>query len=63
MKANVGGFDQALRIMIGLVLVIMAIGGVIGAWGYLGLLVTATGVVGFCGAYRLIGVNTCSTGH
>ena len=41
MKANVGGFDQVLRIMVGLVLVIMTIGGVIGSWGYLGLIVTA----------------------
>jgi Protein of unknown function (DUF2892) len=63
MKANVGGFDQAVRIMLGLVLVIMAIGGVVGAWGYLGFVLSATGLFGFCGAYKLIGVSTCSTGH
>ena len=63
MKANVGGFDQVLRIMVGLVLVIMAIGGVVGSWGYLGLIVTATGLVRFCGAYTLLGINTCQVHH
>ena len=29
MKTNVGGFDQAARIMVGLVFIIMAIGGVV----------------------------------
>jgi hypothetical protein len=64
MKANVGGFDQAARIMVGLVLIIMAIGGVVGGWGYLvGLIVAATGFVGFCGAYTLLGINTCAVHH
>ena len=64
MKANVGGFDRALRVMVGLVLVIMTIGDVIGPWGYLvGLIVLATGVFSFCGAYTLLGINTCKVDH
>jgi Protein of unknown function (DUF2892) len=63
MKANVGGFDKALRIMLGLVLVIMSIGGVVGLWGYLGFVLMATGLFSFCGAYKIFGINTCSTGH
>ena len=63
MKANVGGFDRALRIMVGLVMVIMAIGGAIGSWGYLGLIVLATGVFSFCGAYTVLGINTCPVHH
>ena len=54
MKANVGGFDRALRIMVGLVLVILTIGDVIGPWGYLGLIVLATGLFSFCGAYTTV---------
>ena len=63
MKANVGGFDRALRIMVGLVMVIMAIGGAIGSWGYLGLIVLATGLFSFCGAYTILGINTCQVDH
>ena len=63
MKANVGGFDRALRIMVGLVLVIMTIGDAIGSWGYLGLIVSATGLFRFCGAYTLFGLNTCELAH
>jgi len=63
MKANVGGFDQILRIMVGLVLVIMTIGNVIGSWGYLGLVLTATGLFRFCGAYNFLGINTCKVHH
>ena len=63
MKANVGGFDRALRIMVGLVLVILTIGDAIGPWGYLGLIVLATGLFSFCGAYTILGINTCKVDH
>jgi hypothetical protein len=59
MKKNVGTFDRALRIVAGLVLVYLAATEQIGVWGWLGLVVIATGVFSFCGAYALIGVNTC----
>jgi ABC-type branched-subunit amino acid transport system permease subunit len=59
MKANVGGIDRVLRIMAGAILVALAVTGTIGAWGYLGLIVLATGVFSFCGAYTLLGINTC----
>ena len=59
MKANVGGIDRVLRIVVGVVLVGLAAMGTIGAWGYLRLIVLATGVFRFCGAYTLLGINTC----
>ncbi len=59
MTANVGGIDRILRIVAGLVLSALAASGVVGAWGYLGVIVLATGVFRFCGAYTLLGVNTC----
>jgi hypothetical protein len=61
MKPNVGTIDQALRVAIGLLLVILAASGVIGLWGYVGLLLIATGAVRFCPAYRLFGLSTCKT--
>ena len=59
MKANVGGIDRVLRIVAGVILVALAVTGTIGAWGYLGLIMLATGVFSFCGAYTLLGINTC----
>jgi hypothetical protein len=59
MKKNVGGIDRVLRIVAGLILVALAATGQIGAWGWLGIVVLATGLFSFCGAYRLLGVSTC----
>lgn len=60
MKANAGGLDRALRVLVGLALVAMAVMGMIGAWGYIGVVPVLTGLMGFCPAYTLLGINTCS---
>lgn len=59
MKTNVGGIDRALRIVVGLALIVLAATGVIGLWGYVGIVLLATGVLRFCPAYPLLGMNTC----
>lgn len=59
MKSNVGGIDRILRIVIGAVLVILAATGQVGAWGWLGLLLLGTGLMGWCPPYSLLGINTC----
>ncbi|WP_373754323.1 YgaP family membrane protein [Neisseria weixii] len=59
MKRNVGGIDRAIRIILGLALIIAAATGTIGWWGWLGVLVLASGAFSFCGLYALLGVNTC----
>ncbi|WP_302173146.1 DUF2892 domain-containing protein [uncultured Hydrogenophaga sp.] len=59
MKKNVGGIDRALRISIGLALVVAALAGVLGPWAFLGLLPLATGLMGWCPPYSLLGWNTC----
>jgi hypothetical protein len=59
MKINLGTIDRAARILIGLALVALALSGVIGLWGWIGLLPLATGVFRFCPAYSLFGINTC----
>ena len=63
MTANVGGIDRVLRIVAGLALIALAATGTVGAWGYLGIIVLATGVFRFCGAYTLFGINTCPMTH
>ena len=59
MQCNVGGIDRVLRILVGAVLIISAITGVIGTWGWVGLVPLATGIFSFCPAYTLLGVKTC----
>ena len=59
MKHNVGGIDRIARIAIGALLVALAISGQVGAWGWLGLLPLATGSLGWCPPYTLLGINTC----
>ena len=62
MKSNVGTIDQYLRAALGFVLVFLAGTGVIGAWGYVGVVLMATAAFRFCPAYRVLGIDTCSVG-
>ncbi|MFT3818691.1 MAG: DUF2892 domain-containing protein [Rubrivivax sp.] len=59
MKSNVGGIDRVLRIVVGLVLIGLAATGSIGAWGWIGVVPLATGALGTCPLYRVLGFNTC----
>ena len=59
MKANVGGLDRILRLVVGLVLIALTLTGTIGVWGWLGLVLVGTAAIGFCPLYPLIGLNTC----
>lgn len=63
---NEAGWDRALRIVIGVVLLYLGWSGVVsGAWGtvfrYFGLIPLATGVFGWCALYRLLRISTCRT--
>ena len=59
MKTNEGHIDRALRVIAGLVLLGLALSGTIGAWGWIGVVPVATGLMGWCPAYTLFGMNTC----
>lgn len=59
MKMNEGGVDRALRVVVGLVLIGLAATKTVGIWGYIGIVPVLTGLVGFCPAYTLLGMNTC----
>lgn len=59
LKTNVGRLDQVLRIVLGLLLLALFAAGLIGAWGLIGLVPLATGLVRFCPAYHLLGIHTC----
>lgn len=60
MQKNVGKVDKYIRIGLGLVLIVLAVMGTIGPWGYLGIVPLATGFFNSCPAYSLLGMNTCS---
>nr|WP_298145087.1 DUF2892 domain-containing protein [uncultured Pseudomonas sp.] len=62
MKANIGTIDRSLRIAVGLILIGLTLAGMIGLWGWIGLVALATGVFRFCPAYRLLGINSCKRG-
>ncbi|MGV8844593.1 MAG: YgaP family membrane protein [Pseudomonas sp.] len=62
MKTNLGTLDRSLRIAVGLLLIILSLTGVIGLWGWIGLVALATGLLRFCPLYRLLGINSCKIG-
>ena len=59
MKTNEGGIDRILRILAGLVLIGLAYTGTVGMWGYIGVVPLATGLIGWCPVYTMLGMNTC----
>ena len=60
MNKNVGGIDRGLRILVGLILIALVFVGPQTAWGWLGIVPLATGLIGWCPPYSIFGINTCS---
>ncbi|MBY0563328.1 MAG: DUF2892 domain-containing protein [Hyphomonadaceae bacterium] len=59
MKTNEGTIDRVLRVAVGAGILSLAFIGPQTPWAYLGLIPIVTGLVGFCPAYALFGINTC----
>lgn len=59
MKANVGGIDKILRIVIGAALIAWVLLANGPMWAWVGVVPLATGLFNFCGLYALLGINTC----
>ncbi|MGE5802224.1 MAG: DUF2892 domain-containing protein [Gemmatimonadota bacterium] len=62
---NEAGWDRALRIVFGVVLLYLGWGGVVGGTvgsilKIVGFLPLLTGIVGWCALYAVLGVTTCS---
>jgi hypothetical protein len=58
-KKNVGGVDRVVRIIAGTVLVAVVFVGPHTPWGWLGLVPLATGLIGWCPLYGVLGFGTC----
>lgn len=61
MKANVGGVDRVIRIVVGLALIAWALIGGGPMWAWIGVVPLATALINFCPAYALFGMSTCKT--
>lgn len=61
LKKNVGTVDRAIRVIVGLALILgffMTTGPY--SWLYLvGIIPLVTGLLGTCGLYSLLGISTC----
>ena len=59
MTQNIGNIERIIRIFGGLVLIALAATNSVGVWGWVGLVPLATGLMGWCPPYSLLGINTC----
>lgn len=62
MTKNIHHIERIIRIVVGLGLVSMAFIGPANLWFLLGLIPLATGIVGWCPPYAILGINTCNIG-
>ena len=67
MKVNVGTPERVVRIIAGIVLIALAVLGTVGPWLntgivllVIGIVLLLTGLVRWCPAWALFGVNTCA---
>jgi hypothetical protein len=58
-KANVGGLDRILRVILGLGLIAIVFVGPQTPWGGVGVVPLLTGLFGTCPLYSLLGIRTC----
>lgn len=61
MKANVGGIDRIMRIVVGLVLIAWVLFANGPVWAWIGIAPLATGLINFCPAYGVFGISTCKS--
>ena len=59
MTRNLAQYDRIARFVIGALLIVLALTGTIGIWGYVGVILVATGFMNFCPIYRIFGFKTC----
>ena len=59
LPANEHPLERGLRVLLGIGLLSLAFVGPRTPWGYLGLVPLATGLLGSCPLYTLLGLSTC----
>jgi Protein of unknown function (DUF2892) len=58
MKRNIGDIERILRVFVGIGIISMAFGGPHSPWAYFGIIPLATGLIGWCPPYALLGIST-----
>ena len=61
MTKNVGMIDRVLRALVGLGLIGATLAGYLPVWGWIGVVPLATGLIGYCPLYSLLGWSTCAS--
>lgn len=61
MKKNVGSIERVIRIIAGTAILSLAFVGPQSPWAYLGIIPLATGLIGWCPLYALLGLSTCKS--
>lgn len=61
MKKNIHNYERVFRVVFGVGLSSMAFFGPENLWFLAGLIPLATGLMGWCPPYQLMGFSTCST--
>lgn len=56
---NEGNIDRILRIIFGIALIALVFVGPQTPWGWIGIIPLATGLIGFCPLYAILGIKTC----
>jgi hypothetical protein len=56
---NEGTLDRVVRVVLGIALISLVFAGPRSSWGLVGLVPLATGLLGFCPLYRILGVCPC----
>lgn len=61
MKANVGGIDRILRIVVGIAVLSLffVLEGNAKWWALVGLIPLGTALINFCPLYSIFGIRTC----
>ncbi len=59
MKKNIHPVERVVRIIVGIALISMAFVGPANPWFYLGIIPLATGLMGWCPPYQMLGFSTC----
>ncbi|MCE3009530.1 MAG: DUF2892 domain-containing protein [Proteobacteria bacterium] len=62
MTKNIHNVERVVRIVVGTTLVSLAFVGPANMWFLLGAIPLATGLLGWCPPYALLGINTCKIG-
>jgi hypothetical protein len=57
-RENIGPLDQWLRFALGFLLLFSAGAGIIGPWGYVGVVPLVTALVKYCPLYHALGLRT-----